>query len=439
MENETDLPLAAAGEDTDAPRPPQRTRRSRWLTAGVPAFAAVLILAGTGTWLFSPWEHLSGAHGTPPRSVSGVPSSGARRFRDAADPILAAGALVERHDGGVRAVDLRTGRTWWGISRPGRVRVDAVGRVDGRRAAVVWSDRGLTIVDVRTGHRVHADLPDRSFPKVDSKGEEREVPAGLTGPAGRPLVAVVQDRGVDAYDASSGRRVWSHAAPHDCVFGDPVGKARTEGSFLPLDVACADGPPSPYDPQYAYSTLLDASSGRAMPGFERLPGGSLLPVGDHELLQNEVENGLGRGYRVLDSRTGRPLWHVDSGAYAGVAGGDGLVVVTEHDDQITAYRAADGKRLWRRTFSGAGDQLTRLRSGTVIGGQVRVVELEPRPIKVFTFDSAGKTTGIQELPMFERGGDPGLVGGDFGTLVVEDENVEPNDKLPPYVLLTATG
>jgi hypothetical protein len=42
--------------------------------------------------------------------------------------------------------------------------------------------------------------------------------------------------------------------------------------------------------------------------------------------------------------------------------------------------------------------------------------------------------------MFDGGGDPWLVGGDYATLVVEDLNTElyhyPD---PPYVLLTAAG
>jgi hypothetical protein len=94
--------------------------------------ATALGLALAGTWLFSPWEHLSGADGTPPQPVNGVPAHGADRIRDAEDPVLVAGALVERHNGGVRAVNLRTGKTWWGINRPGRVHVNRVDRVDAR-------------------------------------------------------------------------------------------------------------------------------------------------------------------------------------------------------------------------------------------------------------------------------------------------------------------
>jgi outer membrane protein assembly factor BamB len=422
---------------------PPRARRSRWLTIGAPVLVVVLVLAVAGLWWFGPWEHLSGAHGTPPQAVSGVPPQGADRFRDTADPVLVAGALVERHDGGVRAVDLRTGRTWWGISRPGRVHADTVGKVDGRHAAIVWSDRRLTIVDVPSGDRMHADLPDRSS-KI---GDSHTVTAGLTGRAGQPFVAVVQDRGVDAYDASTGRRVWSGTAPHDCFFDVPAqDEIPRADPFLSLDITCVDKPvPATGDPRlsYAYSTLLDASSGRPLPGFGRFAGGSLFPIGDHELLQNQVTGGEGLGYRVIDSRTGRTLWHVDRSTVlhmgvANVSGGDGLVVVTDGDaGRISAYRAADGRRLWRRIFPNVGGEYTELGFGTVIDGRVRVVEQEPRPIKVITFDAAGKVAGTQDLPMFAGGGSPIPVGGDYGTLVINDENASISDAPRPYVLLTA--
>jgi outer membrane protein assembly factor BamB len=400
-----------------------------------------------GTWWFSPWEHLSVAHGTPPRPLSGVLSQGADRFRDARDPVLVAGTLVERSDGGVHAVDLRTGKTWWGLSRPGRARVDMVAGVDGRHAAIVWSDRRLTVVDVPSGHRVHVGLPDRSSSTIDTSRTDREAAAGLTDRAGRSLVAVVQDRGVDTYDASSGRRVWSQAAPHDCFFQDPAqDEIRRTGAFLSLDVDCAEGPASNGNDtttQYAYSTLLDASSGRPLPGFEHLPDGSLLSVGDHELLQNQFHGVQDMGYRVIDSRTGVPLWRVDMktlhGGVATVDGGDGLVVVTDGNaGRISAYQAADGKRLWQRTFPDAGGEYTRLQDGTVVGGHVRVIELQPRPVKVITFDGAGTITGTQELPMFNSGGNPLIVGGDYGTLVINDMNSTMAGDKYSYALLTAS-
>jgi outer membrane protein assembly factor BamB len=122
-----------------------------------------------------------------------------------------------------------------------------------------------------------------------------------------------------------------------------------------------------------------------------------------------------------------------------VSGGDGLVVVTDGDSgRISAYRAADGRRLWRRTFRETAGAYTELRFGTVIGGQVRVVELRPAPAKVLTFDATGKTIGTQDLPMFAQGGDPQPVGGDYGTLIINDVNANTAHDPHPYVLLTAS-
>jgi hypothetical protein len=127
------------------------------------------------------------------------------------------------------------------------------------------------------------------------------------------------------------------------------------------------------------------------------------------------------------------------GGVATVDGGDGLVVVTDGNaGRISAYQAADGKRLWQHAFPDAGGEYTRLRYGTVVGGHVRVIELQPRPVKVITFDGAGTITGTQELPMFDNGGNPLIVGGDYGTLVINDTNSTMDGAKYSYALLTAS-
>lgn len=430
-------PPRLTAEHEEAEPPPRR--RSRWLTVNLPILVVVSALAAVGIWWFSPWERFSGAQGTPPRPLTGVPSQGADRFRDANDPVLVAGALVERYGSGARAVDLRTGRTWWMVGRPGRARVDTVGRVDGGRAAIVWSDRRLTIVDVATGHRRHEDLPDRSqadVMHVDDIAQDDEAVVGLTGQTGRSLVAVVQRRGVDTYDASSGRHLWSWSAPANCGFDDPWGAAAD--ASLSLAVGCELAPGAADQPVvnyvYAYSLLLDASSGRPLPGFGHFADGVLEPVGDHLLLQHEIHYSQSRGYRVIDSRTARTVWRVPA---VQATGGDGLVVVTTLDArQVTVYRAADGKRLWRYTNK---SDVLGLRSAMVVKGQVRAVALEGGP-RVVTFGGDGTIVGRQDLPMYAGGGDPAIVGGDYGTLVLVDENAD-RSRHPgahPYVLVTGT-
>ncbi|MEU5532586.1 PQQ-binding-like beta-propeller repeat protein [Streptomyces sp. NPDC020362] len=439
---------AAPPSDTGRTGRTGRTRRR--LAWGGSVLAAVVALAAFGFREFSPWEHLSGPYGSPPRPLHGVPSHGAQRHGTAMDPVLVAGALVERHDGGVRAVNLRTGATWWGVSRPGRVTVDTVGRVDGRHAAIVWSDRRLTVVDVPTGHRVHADVPDRSYAHLLEDSDVVTSGAEVTGLAGggsHSLVAVVQRRGVDVYDASSGHRVWSREAPGKCGYDLAGSTGHGPDGFLSLDVDCPLFTPSHGDPvqlDYAYSTLLGAATGRPLPGFAHFADGSLVPVGTDRLLQQQHHGARGLGYRVIDSRTGREVWHVDdkdwfSGAgVGGVVGGDGLVVA-ETGDRVTAFRAADGKRLWRRAVPtyDKRDQ-AMLRSPAVVAGQVRVVQVIPGPVQVITFTSTGAVAGRQELPMFEGGGNPWIAGGDYGTLMVRDENTRPGKEPGAYAYLSAT-
>jgi outer membrane protein assembly factor BamB len=344
---------------------------------------------------------------------------------------------VERHNGGVRAVNLRTGTTWWGINRPGRVHVDRVDRVDARRASIIWSDHRLTVVDVPSGHRVHIHFPPRS------RAGDLERAVGLADQTGHPYVAVVQSFEVDTYDAASGRRTWSRAAPKNCLMQYPGEHPQRTEPFLSLDVYCPNGLPS-YDDtvrvEYAYSTLLDSSTGQPLPGFTHVADGPLTPIGDHELLQASHRQ---LRYQVLDSRTGRPLWRLKLtqrfGSVPEVAGGQGLLVVTSNEyPEIATYRATDGKQLWHRTFYGPGNDSAGLQFGTVIDGQVRVVQDSPHAVKVITLDMNGRPIGTQELPMFNYGGNPRLIGGDYRTLVVEDISAAADTATYRYVLLTST-
>ncbi|WP_433250546.1 PQQ-binding-like beta-propeller repeat protein [Actinomadura nitritigenes] len=438
MDEDEQSPSAVTGPASALVRTPRRGWPARTIAA-LGGVLAVVLLAGAGLWWFSPWERMTGLHGAPPKAVGGVPSEGARYFGDVMDPVLAAGAVVERHGRGVRAVDLAGGRTWWNLSRPGRASVVSVWKVDGRRVAVVWSDRRLTVVDVPSGHRTHVELPNRSAAAHLMSSEKVHVEAGgLTGPDGRLLVAAVQDREVDAYDAASGRRAWTRQAPRNCFYQDAVQDGiGVQTGLLSLDVDCLEYGGQAAD--YTYSTLL-APSGQPLQGFEHFPGGSLLPTGDHELLQDKQDGDVSsHGYRLIDSRSGRPLWRVRQWSSSPVGGPDavtaaaGLVVVTDQEGgQVALYRAIDGRLLWRREL---GDSVV-LQAGMVIAGQVRVIEKEPPPIKVLTFSATGGDAGQQELPMFEGAGLPQLAGGAYGTLVVADSNPEPNGGERPSVLLT---
>jgi hypothetical protein len=114
------------------------------------------------------------------------------------------------------------------------------------------------------------------------------------------------------------------------------------------------------------------------------------------------------------------------------------VVVTDGDSgRISAYRAADGRRLWRRTFPETTASSTELRFGTVIGGQVRVVELRRPPPRCSPSTRPERPSGLRTSPMFAQGGDPQPVGGDYGTLIINDVNDKVAHGPHPYVLLTA--
>ncbi|MEV4671473.1 MULTISPECIES: PQQ-binding-like beta-propeller repeat protein [Actinomadura] len=410
-------------------------RRAPRLARSLPALTVVVAVVASAVfafWWFSPWESFQGPPGAAPRPLDGVPVKGIARSRTATAPVLVAGMLVERHGGGVRAVEPRTGRTWWALRRPGRVRASTVGAVDGARAAIVWTDRRLTIIDVATGRRRHAELPDRSQDRTPHGGTSADAAVvGLADRAGHPIAAVIQNRGVDAYDAASGRRLWSWKAPAHCGFNEPSGAAAT--AALSLTVGCELAPDARDRPvvdySAAYTTLLDASSGRPVPGFARFGRGRLVPVGDHLLLQREES----RGYRVVDARTARTLWRLPN-VRAIASGGDGLVVSTTLDGrEVSLYRARDGRRLWRYR---AEDDRGQLRHSTVVDGRVYAVEFDGGA-RVVAFGEAGQVAGRLDLPAAFRRGTPAVIGGGYGTLVVEDVHANPGrkSKARPYVLL----
>jgi hypothetical protein len=95
--------------------------------------------------------------------------------------------------------------------------------------------------------------------------------------------------------------------------------------------------------------LLDASSGKPLPGFDRLEGGELAPVGDHLLLQHG---------RVLDSRTAKTVWTIPADL---VGGGDGIVAAVTYLDRrhITAYRASASEGIVVAVLRGCGSTSSR--------------------------------------------------------------------------------
>lgn len=409
----------------------------------VGALCLVLTALAAGIWWYSPWERLSGPYGAVPRPLSAMPVSYATRQAFAADPVLVAGAVVERHDGGVRAVNVGTGATWWGISRPGRVSAAAVGRIDDRRVAIAWSDHRLTIVDVPTGHRTDVAVPDRSDDRPVAGADYGARLVAVTDRLGRRLAVVVQPRGVDAYDAASGRRAWSANAPAGCGYSAAIDAYQQVAGFVSLMVACPGGEPE-HVPDSSAGTLLDASSGRSLPGFAHLAVGELLPVGAHEVLADSL--GGTTGYEVFDTRTGRRLWRLGvaapNAAYAPggtVTGGDGLVLAEDGSRRLTAFRAADGTPLWHWQAPDNGGPASSLLSAAVVGGAPRVLLDQDGVVEVVTFTAGGRPVGMLRLTEVGPGDVPVLYGGADGTLLVADEDALVDHRRPgPYVYLAGT-
>jgi len=227
-------------------------------------------------------------------------------------------------DGGVAAIDARTGGDVWraALAEPLSAGVGS----DGKVAAVVSRANALIVLD---GGRERWRQP---------------LPAQVFTPplvAGGRVFVLLADRSVAAYDAATGRKLWSQQRP-----GEPL-VLRQDGVLMPVG-----------------DTLVVGLSGR-MVGMNpdngsvrwEVPVASPRGTNDVERLVELV----GRTSRVGDSVCARAFqaavgcvntargsvaWTQPASGAEGVHGDADAVFGTESNGTVVAWRRADGTRLW---------------------------------------------------------------------------------------------
>lgn len=240
--------------------------------------------------------------------------------------VAAAGGrvAVASDDGTVALLDARTGADVWRAAVAGRIAA-GVG-TDGNVAAVVTRENEL--VAVSAGRELWRErLPAQSF----------------TAPlvAGARVFVLTADRSVTAFDAQSGRRLWTRARP-----GEPL-VLRQSGVLLAVG-----------------DTLVAGLSGR-MVGINPNTGAVIweaaiaAPRGSNELERlvdlvggvSRIDNVVcARAYQsnvgCVDAARGNLLWTRVANGADGVHGDAQLVIGAEPDGRIVSWRRDNGERGW---------------------------------------------------------------------------------------------
>lgn len=232
---------------------------------------------------------------------------------------------VAGSDGGVAAIDSGSGTVRWRTSLGAQIG-GGVGS-DGRHTAVVTRDNDLVVLD---GGR--------------ELWRERLGALGFTAPlvAGERVFVMTADRVVSAFDARSGRRLWTYARQGDFPL------ALRQSSVM---LAVGD-------------TLVVGISGRLV-GIDPLTGSrrwespiaASRGTNDVERLVDLVGRVSRDGNVVcarafqsaigcVDTTRGNLLWSRPAAGTDGVHGDGDLVFGTESDGKVVAWRRGNGAPVW---------------------------------------------------------------------------------------------
>ncbi len=338
------------------------------------AVAAVLVGCASGTDGPKPTEL------GPNAALLGVRLAWSARVGEVTFPldvkVVGNTVTLASSDGSVLAIDTRTGGDIWRTSVGAPISA-GVGS-DGRFAAVVTRNNELVVLD--TGRELwRQPMPALSF----------------TAPlvAGARVFVLSADRSVSAFDALSGRKLWTRTRA-----GEPL-ILRQAGVLLAVG-----------------DTLVVGLSGRLV-GMNPLTGANRweAPIAvsrgtnDVERLVDLISNVSREGNTVcarafqatvgcVDATNGSVLWTKPAYGSEGLNGNEKFVYGTESDGKVVAWRRDNGERAWdsdRLRYRGLSAPLAVGRS-VAIGDSTGLVHLLSRedgtPLNRVTTDGSAIVT-----------------------------------------------
>jgi len=231
---------------------------------------------------------------------------------------------VASSDGAVGAFDTRTGAELWRTNVGAQIAA-GVGS-DGRFAAVVT--RGNELIVLEAGREVW----------------RQKIPAqGFTAPlvAGGRVFLLAADRSVTAFDAQSGRKLWTQQRPGESLVLRQAGVLLAVGDTLVVGLVGRLVGINPSNGAIRWESPI--ASPRGTNDIERLVDlvGRVSRDGD-VVCARAFQAAVG----CVDAARGTLLWTKPAIGYVGVHGDDKYVFGAEGDGKLVAWKRVDGERVW---------------------------------------------------------------------------------------------
>lgn len=231
---------------------------------------------------------------------------------------------VASSDGVVGSFDARTGTELWRTNVGGQIAA-GVGS-DGRIAAVVT--RGNELIALEAGREIW----------------RQKMPAqGFTAPlvAGGRVFLLAADRSVTAFDAPSGRKLWTLQRPGESLVLRQAGVMLAVGDTLVVGLLGRLVGVNPLNGAIRWESPV--ASSRGTNDIERLVDlvGRVSRDGDI-VCTRAFQAAVG----CVDAARGTLLWTKPAIGFVGVHGDDKHVFGAESDGKLVAWKRADGERAW---------------------------------------------------------------------------------------------
>ena len=242
----------------------------------------------------------------------------------AAPVVVGTSVIVAGADGTVAAMDAATGKELW-RGTAGTDLATGAGS-DGKLTAVIT--RSNQVVALEGGKELwRVKLPAQSF----------------TAPlvAGGRVFALAADRSVTALDGATGRKLWVQQRPGEPLVLKQPGTLLAVGDTLVAGLAGRLVGLNPNNGSVRWDAPI--ASPRGTNEVERLVDlvGRTNRAGD-VVCARAFQAAVG----CVNTARGTLLWNKPANGAEGVHGDDRLVVGTEQDGKVVAWRMADGERAW---------------------------------------------------------------------------------------------
>ena len=232
---------------------------------------------------------------------------------------------VASSDGVVAAIDARTGGDVWRSNL--KTKLTAGVGSDGRYAAVVNSDNELIMLDAgREIWRQQMGALTQTVPLV----------------AGARVFVLSADRTVSAFDGVTGRKLWTQTrAGGDALVLGQAGLLMAMGDTLVVGLSGRVVAMNPQNGTVRWEAGI--ANSRGTNEVERLVDlvAGVSREGD-SLCVRSFQSAVG----CVDTARGRVVWTKTASGAVGISGDANTIVGTESDGKVSAWKRAEGDKLW---------------------------------------------------------------------------------------------